>query len=417
MMREARPAHIKPPYMTSISRPENARECRVLIVQPSVPEYRLPFFEQFPHKSGISLRVVAGEDGLTARELRGGVRSTRFSYVACPTRTFFGGRLVWQSGLQLDEWLRKGDVLVISGNPRILSNYPLVWQARRKGVGVVWWGHGWTTGSRGISAWLRRQIMKIADVTLLYTDAEVDSYVALGFDRKTTFATNNALDQTLAFRYTMEWDATRLAEFKNQNGIEGRRILLFVGRLTPKADVGFLIRALTNLKTQWPDVLLVVIGDGRELAKLKSFAAELGVEGYVKWLGSIYDEESLAPWFLSADIFVYPGAIGLSLLHAMGYGLPVLTHSDPAHHMPEFAAVRDGYNSVTFARCDMRSFVEKVSQVLSAPSFRQSLSRNARETVAATYSMEQMVERFAQALRTASEIAASKAIGADCCKA
>ena len=40
-------------------------------------------------------------------------------------------------------------------------------------------------------------------------------------------------------------------------------------------------------------------------------------------LGSIYDEIELAPWFLTADAFVYPENIGLSILHAFGYGLPV----------------------------------------------------------------------------------------------
>ena len=62
-----------------------------------------------------------------------------------------------------------------------------------------------------------------------------------------------------------------------------------------------------------------------ELPALQSIAEELDVEQYVRWLGSIYDEAQLAPWFLTADAFVYPGAIGLSVLHAMGYGLPVVT--------------------------------------------------------------------------------------------
>lgn len=380
----------------------------LFVIQPSVPEYRLSFFEQLSCKPGFTLKVIASEDSLTASGLKCGRKSTRFDYSTCKSRAFFGGRLVWQSGLCIHERLRQGDVVVITGNPRILSNYLLIWRARRKGAGIVWWGHGWSAGSRGLFAWLRRQIMRIADVVLLYTDAEVDSYVALGFDRKTTCATNNALDQTLAYRFTMEWNAIKLAEFKKQNKIEGQHILLFCGRLTSKADVGFLIRAWDKLVKQWPDALLVVIGDGPEAAKLKSMAKDLNIEAHVRWLGSIYEEALLAPWFLSADLFVYPGAIGLSVLHAMGYGLPVLTHSDSKHHMPEFAAIRDGYNSVTFERGDMENFVSKVGQVLSSPAFRHALSSNARETISATYSMEGMVKRFTQAVLKASEVAASR---------
>ena len=53
-------------------------DVRVLIIQPSVPEYRCPFFEQLSHVHGLCLRVVASTDGLTAGELKGGERSTTF---------------------------------------------------------------------------------------------------------------------------------------------------------------------------------------------------------------------------------------------------------------------------------------------------------------------------------------------------
>src|SRR5690554_5170066 len=112
MMSEVQPTHIQPPNMAGMTDLAYVRICRVLIVQPSVPEYRLPLFERLSREPGFSLQVVASEDDLTARELKGGQRSTKFDYVSYDSRTFLGGRLVWQSGLHLDKWLRKGDVLV-----------------------------------------------------------------------------------------------------------------------------------------------------------------------------------------------------------------------------------------------------------------------------------------------------------------
>ena len=377
-------------------------DVRVLIIQPSVPEYRCPFFEQLSHVHGLCLRVVASEDGLTAGELKGGERSTTFEYSTCANRAFFSGRLFWQQGLRLGNWLRKGDVLVVSGNPRYLSNFPLILQAKKRGVGVVWWGHGWSSGSRGFTAWLRRKIMQLADVVLLYTDAEVASYVSLGFDPARTFATNNALDQTLAQQYSMNWEAKRLTKFQEDNLVSGRRVLLFCGRLLPKADLTFLLRALPQVVARWPNVLLVVIGDGPELSRLQSLAKELGVERYVRWFGSIYNEAELAPWFLLADAFVFPGAIGLSVLHSMGYGLPVLTHSDSTRHGPEFAAIDAGKNSLTYTRGDLGDFLKQLSQLLADETFRESLSRAARDTVTTTYSMSGMVQRFIGAVEAAS---------------
>ena len=379
-------------------------DVRVLIIQPSVPEYRCPFFEQLSHVHGLCLRVVASTDGLTAGELKGGERSTTFEYSTCAHHAFFGGRLFWQQGLRLGNWLRKGDVLVVSGNPRYLSNFPLILQAKIRGVGVVWWGHGWSSGSRGFAAWLRRKIMQVADVVLLYTDAEVASYVSLGFDPARTFATNNALDQTLAERYSKHWAADRLKKFEEDNLIQGHRVLLFCGRLLPKADLAFLIGALPLVVARWPNVLLTIIGDGPERPRLQSLTKELGVEKYIRWLGSIYDEAELAPWFLAADAFVFPGAIGLSVLHAMGYGLPVLTHSDSTRHGPEFAAIDAGVNSLTYKGGVPNDFLLQLSRLLDDDTFRVSLSSAARETVATTYSMDGMVKRFVTAVEAAAAI-------------
>ena len=62
----------------------------------------------------------------------------------------------------------------------------------------------------------------------------------------------------------------------------------------------------------------------------------------IRWLGALYEQEVMAPWFLSAKVFVYPGYIGLSIMHAMGYGLPVITHDNMDNQSPEVAALRNG---------------------------------------------------------------------------
>jgi hypothetical protein len=90
-----------------------------------------------------------------------------------------GGRVFWQ--WKLDVPLAPGDILIINGNPRFLSNYPLWARAKLLGVPVVWWGHGWSGGSFGTRSKLRQWLMRFADAVVLYTDKERDDYLALGF--------------------------------------------------------------------------------------------------------------------------------------------------------------------------------------------------------------------------------------------
>ncbi len=381
---------------------------RIIVLQPTIPEYRLPLFERLSHSLNIELRVYGSEDYMTAAELKNGNRTTTFSYSKCKSKTFAGGRVVWQSGLHFGEWLRAGDVLVLCGNPRYLSNYPLILRARQLGIGVVWWGQGWSVGSRGFFSWLRQKIMKFADVLLLYTDEEVRDYVKLGFDSGRVFATNNAIDQEQAFKLTSEWNDVRLMQFRSENEIKDRRVLIFCGRLIKKTEVDFLVGILPKIVQRWPKILLAVIGDGPMRADLQAQAFESGVQDHIRWLGSIYDEQIIAPWFLSSEVFVYPGAIGLSLLHSMGYGLPVLTHSDRVYHGPEFSAIRDGKNSLTFRKGDEYDFIEKLGLLMDNDAVRRDLSRSARLTVEDKYSITEMVTRFVGAIHAASQIATSK---------
>ncbi len=380
------------------------KKTRVLILQPTVPEYRLSFFEHLSKVPDLSIRVIASENSLTARELKKGNRSTRFDYSVVLSWFILGGRLIWQGSFGLSDWLRMGDVLVVCGNPRYLNIYPLILQAKRRGVSIVWWGHGWTAGSHGFTAWLRRKIMKLADVVLLYTDTEVAAYISLGFDPMKTFATNNALDQSSAFQFSKYWDAVKLKEFQVENSIQNQRILLFCGRLTPKAELEFLIQAMPQVINQWQNTLLVVIGNGPELSKLQLMASNLQINNHIRWMGSVYDEAQLAPWFLSADVFVYPGSIGLSVLHAMGYGLPVITHSDSKYHMPEFSAICDGKNSLTYLKSNLCDFMNKLSFVFNNNKFQNSLSENALYTVKNNYTLDKMVYNFSSSVKKASQV-------------
>jgi glycosyltransferase involved in cell wall biosynthesis len=150
--------------------------------------------------------------------------------------------------------------------------------------------------------------------------------------------------------------------------------------------------------------VLAVIGDGEDVVRLRNLADALGLGASVRWLGPIYEEAAVAPWFMNAECFVYPGPIGLSLLQAFGYGLPVLTHDRRREHNPEIAALEDGRNGLLFPRGDPEALAGCIRRIGSESGLREALGAEARRTVELRYSTELMVERFLAAVRTASEL-------------
>src|SRR5690606_18605046 len=132
--------------------------------------------------------------------------------------------------------MSRGDVLVVSGAPRGLSNIALLLRAKMKGVKTIWWGHYWSSTSRPWRAALRMILMRLADATLFYTDQEVEEYLAARpNEQKLVVALNNGIETDEIVSLRKRYDPGARS-----------RDLLFVGRLTAKAELGLLLDALAS---------------------------------------------------------------------------------------------------------------------------------------------------------------------------
>jgi glycosyltransferase involved in cell wall biosynthesis len=342
--------------------------------------------------------------------LRMGISEKEFEFRFHPVRSkgFFRNRIFLQTGIKIPSHFQKGDVLVISGNPRYLSNYPIVFVARRRGLGIIWWGHGYTAGSRGWTVTVRKRIMRIADVVLLYTDKEVDDYRRAKFPSDRLFAINNTIDNSEIDYAKEKWTALLLHAFQKKHGLKSGKTVLFCGRITPKAKLRLALEALAILRRKDAAYRLIIIGDGPGRRSLVALAKKLNIHNAVYWLGAIYDQMEVAPWFLSASAFIYPGSIGLSLLHAFAFGLPVITHDTTELHMPEFAALNNGVNGLLFRYDDALDLASQIGILANDNGKLIRMKANALETVRSKFSFNGMVERFVKAVTTAALIAGNK---------
>jgi len=108
------------------------------------------------------------------------------------------------------------------------------------------------------------------------------------------------------------------ASLKKSLKIQGA-FLLFVGRLTEKKGVSYLLDAIKIIKDQGYDITLVIIGAGEERESLISKADSLKLSETVKFIGAVPNEE-LPKYYATADIFVGP-SVSVSSGDSEGFGV------------------------------------------------------------------------------------------------
>ena len=109
-------------------------------------------------------------------------------------------------------------------------------------------------------------------------------------------------------------------------GLQGKKVILTVGRLVKNKNHASVIRALASIHGDTNDVVYLIPSDGEEKPNLESLARELGIEKRVIFIGHISPNELLL-LYRSSYIFALPSiaeGFGIAVLEAMACGLPVV---------------------------------------------------------------------------------------------
>ena len=369
---------------------------RIALFQPALPHYRAPLFDRLGSEPGIELTVFAGA---TKGGLKQVAVGTQYRYVHAPVRELQLGRLDLRfQGKQLAETRSKAfDLIILPWDPHYLSLGMAITKGRLNRIPVVLWGHGYSKNPRRIGDWMRNAYGTAADGIIVYSKSVAQMLVERWkFKKDRVFVAQNATDQAPIKKATNYWTHAQkeLASFQNKWNIVPNKTVIFVSRLEPGNEVSMLLYALQLSRQGDPEIKLVIVGDGREKAHLQTLARELGESNAVIFTGAIYDEHQLAPWMLSACLLCYPTNIGLSLMHAFGYGLPVVTGNNAAQHNPEIEALVHGVNGLFYAQGDVNDMSDKWLRIMNDETLRQKLSAKALYQVEHQYTLDKMVQGF-----------------------
>jgi D-inositol-3-phosphate glycosyltransferase len=149
-----------------------------------------------------------------------------------------------------------------------------------------------------------------------------------------------------------------------------QEIVCFIGRLNPEKRVGYLIRFLARHGPDFPQLMLLVGGDGPDGTALRAEAAALNVQSHVRFLGHLRDPRAV---YAMSDLCVLPSAeemFPLVVVEAALTGVPTLRGDSWGHELRQ--------TGESFTSGDEASFQRKLCEMLSSREQLRELGAQAR---------------------------------------
>lgn len=182
--------------------------------------------------------------------------------------------------------------------------------------------------------------------------------------------------------------------FRARYGIPPERpLLVHVSRLAFEKNIDFILRTLARIKTQVPDVLLVIVGEGPARSQLSAQIQTLELTHNTLFTDYLSRDGRLEDCYSAGAALVFASRTetqGLVLLEAMALGVPVVSTAV----MGTREVLAGGLGSL-IAEEDEQDFAAKAVRLLTDPVLRERLSSEAVQH-ARSWSAPILAERMLQ---------------------
>ena len=296
------------------------------------------------------------------------------------------GRILWRTGVVLLPMKKEYSTFLITGDLS-LSYIPFLILCKMCKKKVYGWGHGIKILKRKF-AFFNRFFYNVLDGFFTYGEKGKQRLIDLGFpENKFHVIYNSLVDHANFSEYeNLESDIYH-SHFRNSY-----QTILFVGRLTPVKNLDWLIKVVYEHQKEGVNYNLVLIGDGTEKEHLIRLSQEWNVDGQIWFYGECYDNNQLNSLLYNADLCVSPGNVGLTAMHAMQYGVPVISHDNFEVQMPEYESIIEGETGLLYKYNDFEDMKEKIRTWLFSGKDRETIRQNCYRVINTHYNSNYQIE-------------------------
>ncbi len=285
--------------------------------------------------------------------------------------------------------IKAADVVFVQG-PALLS-YLSIYYARRYKKKTIFYLHviSWELFAKFMPRFLHKLFFRLLKSICISFYNRCNEILVPYHDLRQQLARNGVTSSITVARLGVDIElfspSHNKKESKSKLGIDPNKMVIgYVGRISKEKNVTVLREAFQKLKHK-DNTLLLMVGDGPEeqTGKFREIA-NCKVTGFVN---NVHD------YLKAIDIFVMPSlteTTSLATLEAMACGLPVIATKVGfiQHYLVK------GHNGLFFPRGSSTMLAVKMEKLLADSLLREKLGRNARRTVAYSFSWERSINKI-----------------------
>ncbi len=178
--------------------------------------------------------------------------------------------------------------------------------------------------------------------------------------------------------------------------------VLYSGRLIEHKGVHHLIKAMTPLLKNDPDLRLEIVGEGYYRSKLERLAQNAAINNQIEFR-PWQDQTNMPSIYASAKLVVlpsvYPEAFGIVGLEAMAAARPVVAFNNGG--IPDW--LKDGQNGYLVGSKDVEDLSRAISDILSNPKLANKMGNTGAEMIRSSYLPEVIIPKLIEVYETAVE--------------
>lgn len=200
-----------------------------------------------------------------------------------------------------------------------------------KNIPLIYYGHGLNLSSDNKTINLMYNFLHLFYKSIiLYTPNEINKLWKI-HHKKVEIAYN-----TLYLTDRINLINKSKKELRKKYNLDDEFVILFSGRIEKRKKLDVLIEFINEQNN--PKIKLLVVGPTKD----KDILSQLNNNEKIIYLGPIYDIVKMSEIFFISDVFSIPGHIGLGLVEALYWGLPILTLD--VKHAPEIYYLENNFN-------------------------------------------------------------------------